>query len=270
MRQETIIRARTACESIRKHWDGSIGVGVILGSGMSDIARGLADSLTIPFGDIEGFPSTGVQGHRGELFMGPGVAVMAGRFHYYEGHDMDTVALPVLTLRELGVHTLLLTNAAGGIHHSCQPGDLVLISDHINLQGSNPLMGPHVEGAGPRFPDMSSVYDPSLRSLARTLDPQLREGVYAALSGPCYETPAEIRMLRAMGADLVGMSTVPEAIMASALGMRILGISLVTNPAAGLGSAKLDHQEVLAAGKSAETRLGSLLGGLRDQLLSPS
>jgi purine-nucleoside phosphorylase len=186
------------------------------------------------------------------------VAALAGRVHFYEGHAMDTVVFPVRMLVSLGAKFVLLTNAAGGIAPTSRPGDLVLISDHLNLQGTNPLIGPNDSALGPRFPDMTRVWDPELRAIAQRAaqseGSELREGVYAALTGPSYETPAEIRMLRAMGADLVGMSTVPEAIAARHMGARVLGISCVTNLAAGVSATDLSHEEVEHTAKSARDR----------------
>ncbi|MFN2311133.1 MAG: purine-nucleoside phosphorylase, partial [Spirochaetia bacterium] len=181
----------------------------------------------------------------------------------YEGYSLDQLVLPVFLLHSIGVQTIVLTNAAGAINPAYRPGDIVLISDHLNLLGRNPLTGPNNDSLGPRFPDMTEVYDVGLRGLARTVaGTDLAEGVYAAVPGPSYETPAEVRMLKALGADLVGMSTVPEAIAARYLGMKVVGLSSVTNAAAGLGEGKLDHAEVVEVGKSIRTRLISLIEGL--------
>jgi purine-nucleoside phosphorylase len=200
-----------------------------------------------------------VSGHSGLLKVGERIAVIAGRIHYYEGHSIDEVVLPVFLLGRLGVRTLIVTNAAGGVNKSFSPGELVLIKDHVNLQGLNPLRGPNPE-FGPRFPDMSTVYTPELRGLAHKVSPvPLKEGVYAAFVGPSYETPAEIRMLSAIGVDMVGMSTVPEVIAAGYLGMRVLGISCITNMAAGILGRPLDHTEVIRAGKEVAPRFAELL-----------
>lgn len=258
MTSEFPSRVERAVASVRPHLDSAPKVGIVLGSGLSSLA-GQFGGRALPFAEIAGFPAPTVQGHAGILQLGDRALVLAGRFHYYEGHSYDTVCLPVALLAGLGVETLILTNAAGGIHYSYRSGDLVMISDHVNLQGGNPLVGPHLAGFGPRFCDMSAVYDPELRRLARSIDPELREGVYLAVSGPCYETPAEIRAFRTMGADLVGMSTVPEAILARSLGLRVLGLSTVTNLAAGISPQPLDHQEVVAVGKLVERRMGELL-----------
>jgi purine-nucleoside phosphorylase len=247
-------------------------VAVILGSGLSGIATGLG-WRELPFSEIPGFPRPTVEGHRGLACLSDKAAVLAGRFHYYEGHPMDDVVLPVFALREIGVETLVLTNAAGGVNLGYSPGDLVLISDHINFMGTNPFIGPNptVAGQGERFFDMSSTYDPALRELAREvaraeIGRKLAEGVYMAFAGPSYETPAEVRMARILGADLVGMSTAPEAIAAAYLGMRVLGISCVTNMAAGVTGGRLSHAEVVAAGKGAEAGLKALVMGLLDRL----
>jgi purine-nucleoside phosphorylase len=233
-------------------------IGIVLGSGLGGFAsrvRGPAVALaTIP-----GMPKPTVEGHGGVLTVGRDIAVMAGRVHYYEGHEGDDVVVPVFLLHRLGVRTLVVTNAAGGINRSYSPGDLVLISDHLNLAGFNPLRGPDT-GPGPRFPDMSAAYSPRLRGLAReAAGGTIAEGVYAALAGPCYETPAEIRMLAILGADLVGMSTVPEVIAAASLGLEVLGISCVTNMAAGILPQPLAHAEVIERGREAAPRFARLL-----------
>lgn len=258
-------RVRRAAASVREHSDSRPAVGMVLGSGLSGILDRF-DGQDIGYGDIQGFPTPSVEGHKGILRVSHRIAVCAGRFHYYEGLSLDDVVLPVFLLAQLGVRTLVITNAAGGINPEFSPGDIVLIRDHLNLMGAHPLRGPNESSLGPRFPDMSNAYSPELRRRAKQLavdrnlaDRPLPEGVYAALSGPSYETPAEIRMLAALGADLVGMSTVPEVIAASYLGLEVLGFSCVTNPAAGLSAAPLDHQEVVATGKRIERKLGELL-----------
>ncbi len=250
-----------AVSCIRKHTDCVPQVGLILGSGMSHVAQALGGT-EISFSKIKGFPNTSVVGHQAALVISQECAIMAGRFHYYEGHQLETVVKPVAVLASLGVKTLVITNAAGGIRADLQPGDLALIEDHINLQGNNPFIGPHDPQWGPRFPDMSEVYSSRLRKLCVKLDPKLKSGIYAALSGPSYETPAEIRMLKTMGADLVGMSTVPEALFAKSLGLEVIGISLVTNAAAGLSDKTLNHDEVIQVGKTAEARLIVLIASL--------
>lgn len=242
-------------------------VAVVLGSGLGGFA-GSFGGAEAGYSSIEGFPVPTVAGHSGVLRLRPGAALFAGRFHYYEGFSPEDVAMPVFLAHRLGAKTLVLTNAAGAIRRDLEPGSLVLIRDHINLMGINPLRGPHLARFGPRFPDMSAVYPERLRELARRAGggSSLPEGVYAALAGPSYETPAEIRMLAALGADLVGMSTVPEAIAASSLGMEVLGISCVTNMAAGVLDRPLDHEEVLATGRAVEGRFAALLGALLAEL----
>jgi len=228
-------------------------VAVVLGSGLGAFADELTDPIAIPYSAIPGWPVSTAAGHSGKLVFGKlgklDVAVMAGRAHLYEGYTQAQVTLGVRVLRHLGVRSMVFTNAAGGINLSYSQGALVLISDHINLQGSNPLIGPNNDSEGPRFPDMteaySAVYRTTARQVAQELKIQLDEGVYAALTGLSYETPAEIRYLRAIGADLVGMSTVPEVIVANHLGIQVLAISCVTNMAAGISPQKLDHKEVM-------------------------
>jgi len=237
---------------------------VILGSGLSGIVEGLGYE-EIAFGDIPGFPKPTVQGHKGVLCLSEKTAIMAGRFHFYEGYPMDDVVLPIFVLRAIGVDTIILTNAAGGVNKNYKPGDLVLIKDHINFMGTNPMIGPNPSDAagkpfGERFFDMGTTYTGELRDIAQACaGRRLHEGVYTAFTGPSYETPAEIRMVEAMGGDLVGMSTVPEATAARYLGMRILGISCVTNMAAGITDAHLDHGEVVAVGKQVEAGLKKLI-----------
>ena len=240
-------------------------VAIVLGSGLGGLAGRVEGAVRIPYAGIPGFPPPTVEGHAGELvagtLAGTPVVVQSGRFHLYEGHDAGTAALPVRVFAELGARTLVVTNSAGGIRRAFAPGTLMLISDHLNLTGRNPLVGEVLEGET-RFPDMTAPYDAGLRALARegaaTLGLRLEEGVYAGLLGPTYETPAEIRWLERIGADAVGMSTVTEVIAARARGMRCLGFSLVTNPAAGLGTAPLSHAEVMAAA----ARSGDGLAGL--------
>jgi purine-nucleoside phosphorylase len=211
-----------------------------------------------------------VQGHAGELvagtWQGHEVLMLAGRVHRYEGHSMHKVVLPVRMLAALGVHTLVVSNAAGSVHTRLQPGDLMLISDHINFQGQNPLIGKNDDRLGPRFPDMTVAYDAELRAVARQVALeqalQLHEGVYAAVLGPSYETPAEVRMLAAMGADAVGMSTVPEVIAARHMGVRVLGLSCITNLGAGLGAGTLDHAHVGEVAGKATAKMVNLLGGI--------
>lgn len=259
-------RVEQAVASVRRRTQRTPGIAIVLGSGLSDViddlVPGTADATIVGYGEIDGFSSPSVAGHRGTLTVADDVAVMAGRFHFYEGRPMDDVVLPVAMLASLGVRTLIVTNAAGGIRRDYQPGDLVLITDHINLMGTSPLTGPQDPASSVRFPDMTEAYDPALRELARELDPELKTGVYAAMSGPAYETPAEITMLERIGADLVGMSTVPEVLVARSYGVGVLGVSTVTNLAAGRAGRPLDHREVVEVGASIRGRMVGLLAGL--------
>ncbi len=242
-------------------------VAVVLGSGLGAFASELTGTTEIPYSEIPGFPKSTAIGHAGKLIIGnlgdTAVAIMAGRVHLYEGYSAVEAAFGARALGTFGVRTLVVTNAAGGIGAHLQQGSLVLISDHINLQGQNPLTGPNDETLGPRFPDMTEAYSHRLRALAQRVAEgmglHLHEGVYAALPGPSYETPAEIRYLRAIGADLVGMSTVPEVIAANHMGLEVLGISCVTNLASGLSGKKLDHKEVLETGDRTRVLLVELL-----------
>lgn len=259
-----------AVERIRAETVLAPAVGVVLGSGLGGLADELEDRVEIPYGDIPGWPVSTAVGHAGRLALGTldgvPVAVMRGRVHLYEGVGADRAVFGVRVLGRLGIRTLVLTNAAGAIDESFRPGQLVLISDHLNLMARSPLQGENDDTLGPRFPDMSDAYDPELRRLAREtaerLGMQVGEGVYAGWLGPQFETPAEIRFLRAIGGDLAGMSTVPEVIAARHLGLRCLGISVVTNMAAGISEGKLGHEEVLAVGAEAQPRLTALLRAL--------
>ncbi len=275
MREGFAERVRNALDSISNalisgEVSGRPKIGLILGSGLGEFAEEL-EGIEIPYGEIEGFPTPTVEGHRGLLKVGKSAAVLSGRCHYYEGYSLDEVVLPVFLLHGLGVKTLIITNAAGGINREFAPGDLVLIRDHINLLGMNPLRGPNPGALGPRFPDMSEAYPQSLRKLAREVwrkagTSMLKQGIYAAFPGPSYETPAEIRMAERMGADLVGMSTVPEVIAANFLGLRVLGISCVTNMAAGIQDRPLSHKEVVETGRKVQPVFKGLLDGLLELL----
>lgn len=239
---------------------------LVLGSGLGPLADAVDDPTVVPFQDLPGFPPPGVEGHAGRWvhgrLEGRPVLVQQGRYHLYEGHSPDVVALPVRTARALGADTLVVTNAAGGIRRDLGPGSLVVLDDHLNLQFRSPLVGP-VRSGEVRFPDMTEAYDRRLVELAEAAAAaegiELTRGVYAALSGPAFETPAEIRMLERMGADVVGMSTVPEVLAARASGMRCLGFSLVTNPAAGRAPEPLNHAEVMEVGRKAGATLERLL-----------
>ncbi|MBI3914496.1 MAG: purine-nucleoside phosphorylase [Chloroflexi bacterium] len=244
-------------------------IGIILGSGLNALADQVARADHIAFGDIPHFPVSTVQGHSGELVIGElsgkTVLVMRGRAHYYEGNSMQQITLPIRAMRELGIGTLIVTNAAGGINENFRAGDLMLINDHINLVGMaglNPLRGPNDDSLGPRFPDMTDAYDPALRdsarASARALGIALREGVYVMLAGPSFESPADVRFIRLIGADAVGMSTVPEVIVARHGLMRVLGLSLISNSLAS-GHAKVTHAEVLEAGEAAVPKMTSLI-----------
>ena len=242
-------------------------VGMVLGSGLGGLADALEKRVEIAYADIPDWPVSTATGHAGVLVLGEldgvSIAVMRGRAHLYEGVSADRAVFGVRVLGRLGIRSLVVTNAAGGINESYRPGQLVLISDHVNLQGTSPLVGPNDEGLGPRFPDMSDAYDPELRRAANEaavrLGIELREGVYAAWLGPQFETPAEIRFMRAVGGDLAGMSTVPEVIAARHMGIRCLGISVVTNMAAGVLPEKIDHSAVLEVGARAAGSLAALL-----------
>jgi purine-nucleoside phosphorylase len=249
-------------------------VAVVLGSGLGAFADDLDNPVSVPYSDIPGWPASTAVGHSGKLVFGKlgklDVAVLAGRAHLYEGYTPAQVTIGIRVLHQLGVRSVVLTNAAGGIKLSYRQGGLVLISDHINLQGSNPLIGPNDDSAGPRFPDMTEAYSLDYRKkahqVAQQLNIQLDEGVYAAFTGPSYETPAEIHYLRAIGADLVGMSTVPEVIVANYLGMQVLAISCVTNMAAGVLPQKLDHKEVMETGHRVRDTLIRFLKALLPKL----
>jgi len=226
--------------------------GLVLGSGLGFLAEKVEQPVMVNYSELPGFPVSTVEGHMSRLVLGElagrPVAVMQGRFHYYEGYSMERVVMGVRLLARLGVEVLIITNAAGAVNKEFRAGDLMLITDHINLMGNNPLIGPNLERLGPRFPDMSNAYCRELRELAMkvaaALGLELKEGVYAAMTGPSYETPAEIRMLRTLGADAVGMSTIPEVIAAVHAGLKVLGLSCISNLAAGLSERPLSHQEV--------------------------
>jgi len=250
-------------------------VGVVLGSGLGAFADELTDSISIPYADIPGWPQSTAVGHAGRLIIGKlcgslDVAVMAGRAHLYEGHSMQAVTYGVRVLAALGVRSMVFTNAAGGINLELERGGLVLISDHINLQGGNPLVGPNDDSLGPRFPDMSEAYSKTYREIAKAVAAEqfipIAEGVYAAMLGPSYETPAEIRFLRTIGADVVGMSTAPEVIVANHMGIKVLGISCVTNMAAGILPQKINHEEVLETGAMVRDTLVRYLKALLPRL----
>ena len=252
-------------------------VGLILGSGLGDLARTVTGAVHIPYNEIESWPVSTVVGHQGQLVCGDlegqPVIVMQGRAHYYEGYTIAQVGLPVRVLQRLGIQILIVTNAAGAVNPQFEPGDLMLITDHLNLigmAGLNPLRGPNLDELGPRFPDMSQAYDRQLNALARQVaheeDSLLNEGVYVSLAGPSFETPADLRFLRMVGADAVGMSTVPEVTVARHGGTRVLGISGISNKANLDGETVTTHEEVLAAGQEIVPKLTALLRGVLRRL----
>jgi purine-nucleoside phosphorylase len=256
-----------ASEFVRSKIGVSPRVAVVLGSGLGAFADTLRDAVVLPYAQIPGWPQSTAVGHAGKLMVGSldglPVAALSGRVHLYEGYTAQQVVYGIRTLGALGVKSFVLTNAAGGVNPAFGPGQVVLISDHINLMGANPLTGPNDESIGPRFPDMTEAYSKRYREIAReagkSLGLDLAQGVYAALAGPSYETPAEIRYLRAIGADLVGMSTVPETLAANHMGLKVLGISCVTNFAAGVTDQKLDHKDVLEVGARVKDSMTELL-----------
>jgi len=263
----TYDHAARAANFIRTRANADLSVGVVLGSGLGAFAEDLSQSVFIRYDEIPGFAQATVEGHAGRLVIGTAegvtVAAMQGRFHFYEGYSLEDVTFPIRVLKLVGVRTLILTNAAGSLNTEFTPGSLMIISDHINLMGINPLIGPNDERFGPRFPDLTSTYDPELQSIvieeAKVLGLDMRRGVYAALSGPSYETPAEIHMVRTLGADAVGMSTVPEAIVARHMDMKVIGISCITNLAAGVSSRPVDHSQVIATGERVRSEFTELL-----------
>lgn len=260
-------RAEHAARTIRARTREQPRVAIVLGSGLGGFAEEFEQAVRIPYRDIPGFVTSTAQGHAGSLVAGAvesvPVLAMQGRVHYYEGYSLEEVTFPIRTFKLLGIETLILTNAAGGVDVQLSQGALMVISDHLNLMGVNPLRGPNDERFGPRFPDMSEVYSRELQELvveeAKQLDVTVRRGIYAALAGPSYETPAEIHMLRSFGADAVGMSTVPEAIVGRHMGMKLLGISCITNMAAGISEQPINHQEVIETGERVRTTFTQLL-----------
>lgn len=253
---------------------GKADIGVILGSGLGDYAEALEDAVKLPYSEIPGFPRSTVAGHAGMwccgTLYGKRVVMMQGRFHYYEGYGMKDVTLPVRVMQKIGVKTLIVTNAAGGVNLGYHPGELMVIGDMFSMTAQNPLIGPNLNAFGPRFPDMSCAFDKELRALAHECANEqgfaLREGVYAQMAGPTYETPAEIRMLRTLGADAVGMSTVPEVIVARHGGMRVLGISCITNMAAGILDQPLNHAEVTETANRVKGQFRNLLDRIIEKM----
>jgi purine-nucleoside phosphorylase len=260
-------RAEKAAHLIRSRTSAEVSVAIILGSGLGAFAEDLTEATEIRYDEIPGFARTTVEGHAGRLVIGKAgkvtVAALQGRFHFYEGYSLQDVTFPIRVLKLLGVRTVVLTNAAGSLNVEFTPGSLMVITDHMNLLGDNPLRGNNDERFGPRFPDLSTVYSPELQSIViqegSAMGIELRRGIYAALSGPSYETPAEIHMVRTLGADAVGMSTVPEAIVARHMGMNVVGISCITNLAAGVSNRPIDHSQVMAIGERVRGTFTELL-----------
>ncbi len=257
----------SAASSLKGQLSGQPRIGIVLGSGLGGLTEILENPQAIPTSTLPHYPPSTVEGHEGTFLLGQiaGVEVLLlkGRIHAYEGYDLSQVVLPIRLMALCGIETLILTNAAGGLNPAFSPGEIMLIEDHLNLHHASPLFGPNVEAWGPRFPDMTGVYDQDLRSAAEAVAKEtnyvLHRGVYASCPGPQYETPAEIKMLRVLGADAVGMSTVPEAIVARHMGVRVLGFSLISNLAAGISPTPLNHEEVVQAGLDAGPRLISYL-----------
>ena len=252
---------------LKEQLDAIPEIAIILGSGLGNLANLIENKMEIPYEDIPDFPRTTVAGHEGKLIYGTlsgrNILAMKGRFHFYEGYRMDEVVYPIRVFKCMGIENIIVTNAAGGINTSFSPGDLMLITDHIGLFCENPLRGENLDDLGPRFPDMSAAYDRDLQKLAldcaSRLNIDLKQGVYSYCKGPSFETPAEIKALRILGADAVGMSTVPEVITANHMGMKVLGISCITNMAAGILDQPLSHEEVMETGKMAEEKFSALV-----------
>lgn len=260
-------RAEQAARFIRSRSNTDVSVAIVLGSGLGGFADELANAVAIPYIDIPGFARATVEGHAGRMVIGEAggilVAAMQGRFHFYEGYSLEEVTFPIRVLKLLGVRTLILTNAAGTLNVEFTPGSLMVIGDHLNLLGDNPLRGQNDERFGPRFPDLTNTYERELQDIvikeANAMGLEIRRGIYAALAGPSYETPAEIHMVRTLGADAVGMSTVPEAIVARHMNIRVVGISCITNLAAGVSDRPVDHSQVMATGERVQESFTQLL-----------
>ena len=260
-------RAEHAARFIRSRSNADVSIAIVLGSGLGGFADELANAVAIPYVDIPGFARATVEGHAGRLVIGDAggvcVAALQGRFHFYEGYSLEEVTFPIRVLNLLGVRTLILTNAAGTLNIEFTPGSLMVIGDHLNLIGDNPLRGQNDERFGPRFPDLTNTYARELQDIvvneANAMGLEIRRGIYAGLSGPSYETPAEIHMVRTLGADAVGMSTVPEAIVARHMNMRVVGISCITNLAAGVSDRPVDHSQVMATGERVQESFTELL-----------
>lgn len=273
----TIADINAAAQAIKQKTNVTPRIGMILGSGLGALADSIENPEYVPYGEIPGWPVSGVKGHAGRLVFGTlegqQVVVMQGRTHYYEGYDMPRLGLPVRVMQALGIEIIVITNAAGAVNPDFEPGDLMLINDHLNfigMAGQNPLRGPNLDELGPRFPDMSQVYDRQLLALTREVaaaeSVTLREGVYCCLAGPSFETPADLRFLRVAGVDAVGMSTVPEATIARHSGTRVLGISGISNKANLDGNTETTHEEVLEAGKVLAPKLTQVVRGVLRKL----
>ncbi len=265
-------KINAAADALLKKIGKAPKVGVILGSGLGEYAASLSGAVSVSYADVPGFPASTVPGHAGEFVcakVGAGALFMRGRFHAYEGYDLGDVTLPIRVMARAGVETLVVTNAAGGVNERFSPGDLMVIEDHITF-AENPLRGKNLDEFGPRFPDMSRAYDPELITLAHEIAGEmeltLRQGIYFYMRGPSFETPAEIRALRTLGADAVGMSTVPEVIVARHCGMRVLGLSCISNMAAGILDQPLSHAEVIETGEKVKDSFAGLIDGILKRL----
>jgi purine-nucleoside phosphorylase len=266
-------RVEAAADTIQGAWQDQPEILIVLGSGLGPLADAVTKPVILPYTSIPGFPQATVPGHEGRLILGwlqeQPVAVMQGRFHYYEGHSMQDVVFPIRVMQQLDIKKLILTNAAGGTRDDMHPGDLMVITDHIGMLSESPLRGPNLDRFGTRFPDQTHVYDPAwierAQMCAKRLGIRLHSGVYAWSRGPQFETPAEVRLLKMLGADALGMSTVPEAITASHGGMKVLGLSCITNYAAGLSDQSLSHEEVMIVGKQAAEQTIQLLSAILDR-----
>lgn len=267
-------KIKTATDYIKSKTKYKPTIGLILGSGLGAIADKIENAEFYPYNEIPNFPVSTVEGHAGRLvigeFQGKVVVAMQGRFHFYEGYALNDVTMPVRVMKLLGVETLIVTNAAGAVNTNYNPGDLMIISDHLNLSGSNPLLGKNLSEFGTRFPDMSDAYNKVLREkvkdIAKNLSIDVQEGVYAMFSGPTYETPAEVKMSRILGADAVGMSTVPEVIIANHSGMKVIGVSCMTNMAAGILDQPLNHEEVMETSEKAREKFITLMTNIVKEL----
>lgn len=271
--KDVFARAKEAAQYIKDQGVDTLEVGLILGSGLGELADEIEDRVVIQYTDIPSFPVSTVEGHAGQLVCGTlggkKVIALQGRFHYYEGYTMEVVTFPIRVMSELGVQSMIVTNAAGGVNRDFTPGDLMMITDHINFFGTNPLIGANDEEQGPRFPDLSQAYDLEyqtfIKEAASELDLPLKEGVYFGMTGPTYESPAEIRMINTLGGDSVGMSTVPEVIVARHAGIRVAGISCITNFAAGLGG-ELNHEDVIEVSTKIRSSFKSLVVTLLEKM----